>query len=141
MLLNRIKRYNVLHLLLIIVAFLFSLSCNSENRNLEEINQALFIAAEDLNNVLPQRQGLDLFLDSVTVSPNRMNYYYSYSGITTEQYNEESMRDSLYNAAVERIPCSLWRPEYMQNVDVTFLYFSSDGEKLYQFTESQTTCH
>lgn len=70
-----------------------------------------------------------------------MYYYYSLSGLTYERFMEESMHDSLYADALERIPCSLWRPVYMQNVNVTFVYFSGDEEELFQFTESQAACH
>lgn len=82
-----------------------------------------------------------ILLDSVILNLNRINYYYSLAVITLDQYPNESLHDSLYNAAIESIPCSMWRSECMQAVDVSFTYFSSDGEELIQFTESQVTCH
>ena len=141
MLLMYSGRNEAKNFLIVIAVILLSFACSSENQNEMETNPALINAAEDLNHILPQRQGLDTFLDSVTVNLNRMNYYYSLAGLTLDQYHNESLHDSLYKAAIERIPCSLWRPEYMQGVDVSFTYFSSDGEELIQFTESQGTCH
>jgi hypothetical protein len=138
---NKFVRMKAFYFFFFTAIYLISVSCNPKTQNTSDINPALITAAEDLNHVLPQRQGIDLYLDSVSVEAGRMTYYYSHSGLTLEQFNKDSMGDSLYTAAVDRIPCSLWRPGYMQSVDVTFRYFSSDGEELFQFTESQASCN
>lgn len=109
----------------------------SKKTNGESINPTLIYAAEDLNNVLPQRLELNTFFDSVGVSQNQLHYYYSISNLTRQDFLERELHDSLYTEAVDRIPCTLWRPLYMQGVEVTFTYYSVEGEQLLQFNRAQ----
>lgn len=106
------------------------------------LSQDMIEYAEDLNDVLPQRQGLNTTFDSVAIAPEKMFYYYSVQNLTLDDVSVPSVRDSLYTEAENRIPCTLWRPLFMQGVEVTFTYYSSDdGSKLLQFSRDQDECH
>lgn len=104
---------------------------------LEDVNPGLAIEVEDLNNVLPQRLAMNTYFDSVGIGPNQLYYYYSLTDLTQDDFQKRNLHDSLYTEAVERIPCTLWRPLYMQGVEVTFTYFSAEGEQLLQFAREQ----
>lgn len=103
-------------------------------------NFALETQSEDLNNVLPQRLDLNTSFDSVGIGANQLQYYYSISNLTNKGFEERKLYDSLYSEAVNRIPCTLWRPVHMQGVVVSFTYFSNSGEKLLHFTRQQEVC-
>ena len=133
---------------LALIVFMLLTGCNESSNNEQsgiqdtnEINPALLIAVEDLNNVLPQRQGASTYFDSVGVEPNHLYYYYTIENLSFDTFVENELSDSLYSASVERIPCSLWRPVYMQGVQVTFTYHSNDQQELLQFTRFQDECH
>ncbi len=134
--------------LLVIVAavFVFSItSCERSQQNFDgdsqEISESLIHAAEDLNAVLPQRLALNTTFDSVGVGTDQLHYYYSITDITRDQFISKQLEDSLYSEADGRIPCTLWRPDYMNGVSVSFTYFSSDGEKILEFTRMADQCH
>jgi len=116
-------------------------SLPSEQDNTEEINPDLQMMAEDLNDVLPQRLAMNTYFDSVGVKPNELHYYYSVTHISEQDFLEQSLEDSLYNEAENRIPCTLWRPVHMQGVEVTFTYFSSDHQKILELSRLQDQCH
>ena len=125
------------------VCLIFFSSCSSSQKKKEAsgaLNQALATHVEDLNNVLPQSLDLNTSFDSAGLGSNQLHYYYSISGLTQELYQERQLRDSLYAEAVDRIPCTLWRPVYMQGVEVIFTYYSSEGEELLQFARGQEAC-
>lgn len=104
------------------------------------VSPELTIAAEDLNNVLPQRVALSTYFDSVGVSRNSMRYYYSVEDLSEDEFLQKGLRDSLMSEAEGRIPCTLWRPVYMQGVNVSFIYFSNEGREILRFTKSQNPC-
>lgn len=139
-----IEKSGALSFLFVISVFMsiYFIGCSGEEKedSAAEASPELIIAAEDLNNVLPQRIALNTFFDSVSVSHNKMNYYYSLNHLSKEDYLQAELRDSLMTEAEDRVPCTLWRPAYMQGVEVSFTYFSDDGEEILQFTEAQTTC-
>jgi len=123
------------------ILFISSCTISDEENQVTEIpNFALETQAEDLNNVLPQRLDLNTSFDSVGFGANQLQYYYSISNLTNKDFEERKLYDSLYSAAVNRIPCTLWRPVHMQGVEVTFTYFSNSGEKLLHFTRQQEVC-
>lgn len=106
------------------------------------LSQEFIEYAEDLNDVLPQRQGLNTMFDSVAIAPEKLFYYYSVEGLTANRLQTSTVRDSLFAEAEKRIPCTLWRPIFMQGVEVTFTYLSADnGDKLLSFTRSEDRCH
>ena len=133
-------------ILILIAASMFYPYSFSENEEIgadnesHQIDERLEIAVEDLNSVLPQRQGLDTYFDSVALGHNHLNYYYTFADISMEQVVNEQLEDSLYSEAEERIPCSLWRPDYMNGVSVTFTYFSNDGKKILEFERIEQQC-
>ncbi len=149
------KRNIILIILAIIAIFLLAgLFLKSGVFNKEDIpetdpsasvaamSQEFIEYAEDLNDVLPQRQGLNTIFDSVAIAPEKLFYYYSVEGLTADRLESPIVRDSLYAEAEKRIPCTLWRPLFMQGVEVTFTYFSADNEeKLLSFTRSEDRCH
>lgn len=106
------------------------------------LSQELKEYVEDLNDVLPQRQGHYTSFDSVAVAPEQLFYFYSVENLVLADLSEQSVSDSLLAEAENRIPCTLWRPSYMQGVEVTFTYYSSlDGKKLIEFSRFQDQCH
>lgn len=111
-----------------------------KKKEAETINPSLANQVEDLNNVLPQKLDLNTYFDSVGLGTNQLHYYYSIFNLTKKDFTERELRDSLYTEAVDRIPCTLWRPLYMQGVEVTFTYLSSDGEQLLDFARQQESC-
>lgn len=135
-------RVGAMVLIIIAVLVLLSLPRNSQDTSeiSEEASPELTIAAEDLNNVLPQRVALNTHFDSVGVSQDKMNYYYSINHLTANEFSQNGLSDSLMTEAVDRIPCTLWRPAYMQGVEVSFIYFSSDSQEILRFTRVQQTC-
>ncbi len=106
----------------------------------DEEQASLVMAAEDLNNVLPQNVDAGTTFDSVGVGQGTMTYYYSLPELTGQDIAEQDLGDSLYTEALDRIPCTLWRPSYMQNVEVGFTYFSGDSEEVLAFTRTQVEC-
>ena len=134
----------ILVLIVVSVFYPYSFSENEEIRadiESHQIDERLEIAVEDLNAALPQRQGLDTYFDSVALGHNHLNYYYTFADISMEQVaKNEQLEDSLYSEAEERIPCSLWRPDHMNGVSVTFTYFSNDGEKILEFERIEQQC-
>lgn len=135
-------RVGAMVLIIIAVLVLISLPRNSQDTSeiSEKASPELTIAAEDLNNVLPQRVALNTYFDSVGVNRNKMNYYYSVEDLSKDEFLQRGLRDSLRAEAEDRIPCTLWRPVYMQGVDVSFIYFSNDGKEILRFTKSQNAC-
>lgn len=106
------------------------------------ISQGLLEYAEDMNDVLPQRIGTNTTFDSVSVAPEKLYYFYTEENLRFQEIQEGSVRDSLITEAEGRIPCTLWRPLYMQGVEVTFSYYSAeDGNKLLEFSRIQDQCH
>lgn len=103
-------------------------------------HEALVMAAEDLNNVLPQNIGDDTVFDSVSAGQNSLTYYYSLTGLTHQEVIDNNLEDSLFSQAVNRIPCTLWRPAYMKGVEVEFAYYSSDREEVFGFSRTQEQC-
>jgi len=116
-------------------------SLPSEEDTSEEINSELQLAAEDLNSVLPQRLAMNTYFDSVGVSPSQLHYFYSISDFSEEEFIEKALEDSLYEEAVNRIPCTLWRPDHMNGVEVTFTYFSNDDQQILTLSRFQDQCH
>lgn len=134
------KAYVFVLILCFNLCIMFGASCTiseKETQGTETENPALEYQAEDLNNVLPQRIDISTTFDSVGLGTNQLNYYYTISNITEKVFLERELHDSLYTEAVGRIPCTLWRPDYMQGVEVTFNYYSSEGEQLLHFTTQQ----
>jgi len=131
-------------ILIIIIAVLVLISLPRNDRDAAEADivasPELTIAAEDLNNVLPQRVALTTYFDSVGVSRNSMTYYYSVEDLSEDEFLQKGLRDSLMSEAEDRIPCTLWRPVYMQGVDVSFIYHSNDGKEILHFSRTQNTC-
>lgn len=122
---------------------IFVTSCTiteKENQEAESVTLALEYQAEGLNNVLPQRLDLNTTFDSVGLGTNQLNYYYTISDLSETEFRVRELYDSLYTEAVGRIPCTLWRPDYMQGVEVTFNYYSSDAKKLLHFARHQEGC-
>lgn len=113
---------------------------NSTENSKSEIEPTLQMAVEDLNQLLPQSLGSNTSFDSIGVAPNRVHYYYSIDNISKQEFENDHLNDSLYTAAVDRVPCSLWRPLYMQGVEVTFTYYSNDQQELIQFSRVQKAC-
>lgn len=131
-------------ILIIIIAVLVLISLPRNDRDAADSDSVaspeLTIAAEDLNNVLPQRVALSTYFDSVGVNRNSMSYYYSVEDLSEYEFLQKGLRDSLMSEAEGRIPCTLWRPVYMQGVDVSFIYFSNEGREILRFTKSQNAC-
>lgn len=131
---------------LAVLALLLTVGCNqntdeNSTKNMEsEIEPTLQMAVEDLNQLLPQHLGSNTSFDSIGVTPNRVYYYYSIDNISKQDFENENLSDSLYTASNERVPCSLWRPRYMQGVEVTFTYYSNDKQELIQFSRVQKAC-
>ena len=101
-----------------------------------ELNEA----ADGLNDVLPQRIAQSTYFDSVGVRKNSMSYYYSLENLSEDEFLQKELKDSLMSEAEKRVPCTTWRPVYMQGVDVSFIYYSNDGKEILHFTRSQSTC-
>jgi len=101
-----------------------------------ELNEA----ADGLNDVLPQRIAQSTYFDSVGVRKNSMSYYYSLENLSEDEFLQKGLKDSLMSEAEKRVPCTTWRPVYMQGVDVSFIYYSNDGKEILHFTRSQSTC-
>lgn len=130
----------IFYLALSIILISSCTTSEEENQEAEMFNPALETEAEDLNNVLPQRLDLNTSFDSVGLGTNQLRYYYSISNLTRKDFEERELHDSLYTEAVDRIPCTLWRPVHMQGVEVSFTYFSSRGEQLLHFARQQEVC-
>lgn len=130
--------------LVAIVAILVLISLPRNDRDSAEADNAaspeLTTAAEGLNDVLPQRIAQSTYFDSVGVSKNSMNYYYSLENLSEDEFLQKGLTDSLMSEAENRVPCTTWRPVYMQGVDVSFIYYSNDGKEILHFTRSQSTC-
>lgn len=128
----------------VIISFGIFTSCSEPGKESNESedgdNPALAAQVEDLNNVLPQRLDQNTTFDSVGLSLNQLHYYYSISNLTQGEYEERQLHDSLYAEAIHRIPCTLWRPVFMQGVEVSFTYFSSGGEELLHLERDQQEC-
>jgi hypothetical protein len=127
---------------IVAVLVLISLPRNTSDMN-EADNAAspeLTTAAEGLNDVLPQRIAQSTYFDSVGVSKNSMSYYYSLENLSEDEFLQKGLMDSLMSEAENRVPCTTWRPVYMQGVDVSFIYYSNDGKEILHFTRSQSTC-
>lgn len=125
------------------LCILVAASCTISEKEIQEaetVNLALEYQAEDLNNVLPQRLDLNTTFDSVGLGANQLNYFYTISNLTEKDFLERELHDSLYTEAIGRIPCTLWRPDYMQGVEVTFNYYSSEGKQLLHFARQQEAC-
>jgi len=101
-----------------------------------ELNEA----ADGLNDVLPQRIAQSTYFDSVGVRKNSMSYYYSLENLSEDEFLQKGLKDSLMSEAEKRVPCTTWRPVYMQGVDVSFIYMSNDGKEILHFTRTQSTC-
>ena len=101
-----------------------------------ELNEA----ADGLNDVLPQRIAQNTIFDSVGVARNHMSYYYTLGDLSEDDVLQNGLKDSLLSEAEKRVPCTTWRPVYMQGVDVSFIYMSNDGKEILHFTRTQSTC-
>ena len=101
-----------------------------------ELNEA----ADGLNDVLPQRIAQNTIFDSVGVARNHMSYYYTLGDLSEDDVLQKELKDSLVSEAERRVPCTTWRPVYMQGVDVSFIYFSNDGKEILHFSRTQSTC-
>jgi hypothetical protein len=134
----------IIIVLIAVIAFLTLTSAGDESENTpgnNPGNPALYESAENLNQVLPQRLDEHTSFDSVAVYYGTLHYNYSIANMTADGFADGVHKDSLYTAAVDRIPCTLWRPVYMQGVNVTFSYFSAEGDELFSFTKEQQDCH
>lgn len=133
----------ILMLCLNLCTVLFTSCTISEKKNeeTEKLYRALEYQAASLNNVLPQKLDLNTHFDSVGFGSNQLRYYYSLSNLSEKDFLEKELRDSLYAEAVDRIPCTLWRPVYMQGVEVTFNYYSSDGKRILHFARQGEACY
>lgn len=108
---------------------------------LDESQQALLTGnADDLNHALPQNLGDGIVFDSVGVGRGTMTYYHTLQNLDRQEIVDQNLADSLYIEAVERIPCSLWRPPYMANVEVSFIYYSRDREEILAFSKTEQEC-
>jgi hypothetical protein len=97
-------------------------------------------AVDGLNDVLPQTIAQNTTFDSVGVARNHMSYYYTLGDFSEDDVLQKGLKDSLMSEAEKRVPCTTWRPVYMQGVDVSFIYLSNDGKEILHFTRSQSTC-
>ncbi len=135
------KFYRLAVLVLLLTAGCQQNGDNTSNEKIQrEIEPSLQMAAEGLNDLLPQHLGSNTTLDSIGVKPSRLFYNYSIDNISKIEFENENLSDSLYAAAVDRIPCTLWLPVYMQRVQVTFTYYSNDHQELIQFSRTQDAC-
>jgi len=135
-------RAGVVLVAIIAILVLISLPKNTSDRN-EADNVAspeLTLAAEGLNDVLPQRIAQNTIFDSVGVARNHMSYYYTLGDLSEDDVLQKELKDSLVSEAERRVPCTTWRPVYMQGVDVSFIYFSNDGKEILHFSRTQSTC-
>ncbi len=102
--------------------------------------QAIIREVEDINPSLPINYGDGVTLDSVTAGQGSKSYYYTVEELTHEQVMRQQQMDSLQEEAVDRIPCTLWRPTYMDNVEVSFIYYSSDHREIFSFSKLFHQC-
>lgn len=105
-----------------------------------EPDPALVAFTEEMNSFLPQRLDQVTFFDSLGAGANHLTYYYSIHSDGMGSNLTEAQTDSLLQVAENRIPCTLWRPLFMQGVDLSFVYLNADREELLHFTRTQEPC-
>lgn len=128
--------------LFIFVLLLYGCSGNHGEQSsvTSEPDPALIAFTEEMNSFLPERLDQVTFFDSLAAGTNHLTYYYSIHSDVMGLNLSEAQTDSLMYVAENRIPCTLWRPLFMQGVDVSFVYLNADREELLHFTRTQEPC-
>ncbi|TVQ65933.1 MAG: hypothetical protein EA360_07485 [Balneolaceae bacterium] len=126
------------------IVFLLITACSEKEAEVQPAShlsdQALTEFVEGMNAVLPQRVDNDTYFDSLSLRQEGLFYYYSIRGFETAEDLNQEQSDSLMAMAESRIPCTLWRPHFMQGVDVSFVYLSPQENELIRFKREQQAC-
>lgn len=130
-------------LLLSLFLFLLAACAEQEERGTTEVvhpNSALAEYVEDMNSLLPQRLDETTYFDSLSAGVNHLTYYYSVHFESISGTPDPVQEDSLMRMAEGRVPCTLWRPLFMQGVDVSFVYLTPENKEILRFTREQEAC-
>lgn len=112
----------------------------SESIEASRQHDALVEYVEDMNSLLPQRLDETTYFDSLSAGVNLLTYYYSIHSERIPGTLDPAQEDSLMQKAEGRVPCTLWRPLFMQGVDVSFVYLTPQNDEILRFTREQEAC-
>ncbi len=120
-----------------------SLTRDAQNTKLLT-NQELLDEVITTNIALPLQLDNSTVFDSISINEGMLNYYYTLTELTKYEFIDKKLEDSLYTVAINRIPCTLWNPGFMEGIEVSFSYHSRDDALLLQFSKTKNptiSCH